>query len=745
MRGKTGLGGLAMALTIGMTPLPAAARDRVEPQPLTLERLFADPSLDGASLRAVRPSPDGRFVAYLKGRDDDAQRRDLWLVGRDGRHARMLVDTERLGSGAALSEAEKMRRERARLGGSSGLVDYSWSPDGSFVAFALDGDVYTVTLDGKTRRLTSSEASEIDLNIADDGRRISFVRDQNLFAVSLADGREAQITTDGKGTITCGTAEFVAQEEFGRSTGAWWSPAGDRIAFECFDESAVQVVTRTAIGAEGASTYDQRYPAAGTANATVSLWVANPDGSGRQKVDLGSDPDVYLVGVGWAADGRTLYVQRLNRDQKRLDLLAVDAASGAAKTLFAETAKTWVNVTGNLRPLKDGSLLWSSDRDGFMHLYRWADGAMTQLTRGTWTVQKLIGVDQAAHRAFFTANRDEAIEEHVYSIDYRAPGEPQRLTEAGFSNTAVMNKAGSAMIVTRSSPTQPPQVYAASADGRRSGWISENRIDAKHPYAPYLAAHRPVTFGTMTATDGSTLHYRMITPELEAGKRYPVFVEHYGGPTAQEVTREWMKPFAQYLVSKGWIYFQIDNRGSANRGRAFEDQIYHAMGTVEVEDQMLGARWLKAQPFVDPDAITIYGWSYGGYMTLKLLEKAPPGFYAAGIAGGSVTRWQLYDTGYTERYMGNPAVDPAPYEASNAIADAGRIRTPLLLIHGMSDDNVVFDHAAAVISKLQESDTPFEMMLYPGQTHRIAGPERQTHLWRTVERFLDRSRPKHAE
>jgi len=194
---------------------------------------------------------------------------------------------------------------------------------------------------------------------------------------------------------------------------------------------------------------------------------------------------------------------------------------------------------------------------------------------------------------------------------------------------------------------------------------------------------------------------------------------------------------AQYWVGKGWIYFQVDNRGSPNRGRAFEDQIYHAMGTVEVADQAAAARWLQKQAFVDPGKIAINGWSYGGYMSLKMLAAAPDGLYAAGIVGAPVTKWELYDTHYTERYLGNPARDPKTYQASDALADALKIKQPFLLLHGMSDDNVVFENSSMLADELQAADHPFDMMFYVGQTHRIAGDGRQAHVQHTIERFLD--------
>jgi len=718
--------------------LAAAPPPGVPQKPLTIDRIFASPSLSGPTPRQLKLSPDGRWATLLRPRPDDRDRYDLWAMDTTTGQVRMLVDSKKVGSGEAISEAEKMRRERARVGGTKGIVDYDWSPDGKSILVPIDGDLYLAdAADGSVRRLTDTPETEIDAHVSEGGRYVSFVRDQNLHAIDLTTGKERALTTQGKGTVTCGTAEFVAQEEMDRRTGTWWAPGDGRVAVECYDEAKVKVVTRAAIGANGTKTYDQRYPAAGTPNVAVTLWLMNPDGGHAVKVDMGDNPDIYLARVDWSKDGKTLYVQRESRDQKRLDMLAVDPATGNSRVLFTETAKTWINLTDDFRPLKDGSLIWGSERSGFMHLYRRADGRWTQLTHGDWMVAGLIGVDEAHHRLFFTGNKDGVLEQHVYAIDYLHPGEPERLTERGYWNDAVMDKAGTRLLVTRSSPDQPPQVYLADTQGKRIAWVEENRLDAHHPYAPYLAAKRPVTYGTLKAADGSILHWEMITPKLEPGKKYPVFFEHYGGPTAQQVRRAWFNPMAQYWVGKGWIYFQIDNRGSANRGRAFEDQIYHAMGTVEVADQAEAARWLKQQPYVDPARIAIYGWSYGGYMSLKMLEQAPPGLYAAGVVGAPVTKWELYDTHYTERYLGNPSIDPKPYRQADALPYALKIKEPFLLIHGMSDDNVVFENSSMLIDKLQEADHPFSMMLYVGQTHHIAGEGRQAHVQHTIERFLD--------
>jgi dipeptidyl-peptidase-4 len=726
------LAAAVLPLLIAAAPPPGVPQKK-----LTIERIFASPPISGATPRLLKLSPDGRYATLLQPRATDRERFDLWAMDTTSGQLRMLVDSTRIGGGE-ISEAEKMRRERARVGGSKGIVEYEWAPDGKSVLVPVDGDLYLADVaTGAIRRLTNTPATEIDAHVSEGGRFVSFVRDQNLYAIDLATGVERPLTIEGKGTVTCGTAEFVAQEEMDRRTGTWWAPADGRVAVECYDEAKVQIVTRAAIGANGTKTFEQRYPAAGTPNVAVALWLMNPDGSARAKVDLGSNPDIYLARVNWSKDGRALYVQRESRDQKRLDLLAVDPATGASRILFSETSPTWINLNEDFRALRDGSLIWGSERSGFHHLYRIADGQWMPITHGEWTVTGLVGVDEADHRLLFTGNKDGVLESHIYSVDYLNPGEPRRLTELGYSNAASTDKKATRLLVSRSSPEQPPQVYLADNSGKRIAWVEENKLDANHPYAPYLAAHRPVKFGTLKAADGSTLYWQMITPALKPGKKYPVFFEHYGGPGSQQVTRAWMNPMAQYWVSKGWIYFRVDNRGSPNRGRKFEDQIYHAMGTVEVEDQATAARWLQKQPHVDANKIATYGWSYGGYMSLKMLEKAPRGLYAAAIVGAPVTKWGLYDTHYTERYLGNPAIDPKPYQLSDALEGALNIREPFLLVHGMSDDNVVFENSSMLADALQKANRPFDMMFYVGQTHRIAGEGRQAHVQNTIERFLD--------
>lgn len=714
--------------------MPDAARD------LTFDQVFASPSLDGPQPRAVKVSPDGRYITLLRNRAEDRDRYDLWAFERKTGKWRMLVDSAKIGSGRALSEAERMQRERQRVGSLKGIISYDWTQDGSAILLPLDGDLYLASINGTVRRLTESDEDELNAALSPRGGYVSFVRDRRLWVGGLKDGGHQPITpAKSADTVHWGEAEFVAQEEMDRMDGYWWSPNDDLIAVERYDEAPVGIVTRTAIGAEGTRTYQQRYPAAGTPNALVSLHVMKPDGSARVSVDLGTDPDIYLARVDWAPDGKTLYVQRQNREQSRMDMLAVDPRTGSARVLFTETARkgSWINLTNNYRFLKDGSLVWWSERDGHGHLYHFREGTWRQLTSGDWVVTKLVAVDEKKGTIQFLGNRDDVLAPQLYAVNLAAAGQPRQLTEAGWSNAASASRDGSTVLVTRSSTSQPPQTYIADENGKRLAWVEENRLGDAHPYAPYLSSHRPTTFGTIKANEGSDLHWMMITPPLQPGKRYPVFFEHYGGPHVQTVTRGWKGALAQAIVDRGYIYFEIDNRGSANRGVDFESQIREAMGSVEVQDQRAGAEYLKTLDFVDPAKIATYGWSYGGYMTLKMLE-ADPGLYAAGISGAPVTKWELYDTHYTERYMGDPRRVPEAYRTAGTIEQSTRIADPLLLIHGMSDDNVVLDNSMTLAARMQGNATPFEMMLYPGQTHSVRGPRISVHLWNTILGFLER-------
>jgi dipeptidyl-peptidase 4 len=742
---------LVTALALLATPLEA--QEAAVPR-LTLERIFANPPMLGTPPRALTIAPDGKHIAFLRPRQEDQLRFDLWVQDVETGAERMAVDSLKLSSGPAnLSEAELMRRERARLASTRGIVEYSWTPDGRSILVPLDGDIWLAPLSGEPRRITATEATEIDAKVSPRGSHASFVRDQNLYVVDLATGRERAMTTAGGGLISYGVAEFVAQEEMHRMTGQWWSPDDARIAIARVDETPVKVAVRAAIGSDGTRVSEQRYPFAGTPNAIVTLELHSLSGGAPVQVDLGAglpaansgrgEPDIYLARVNWLNAGQLL-VQRQSRDQKRLDVLLVDAATGASKPVLTENAATWINLHDSLKPLADGKrFLWASERTGYRHLYLW-DGKLRPITSGDWPVDEILSVDEEKGIILFTGFRETATEKGLYRVSLKG-GKVERLTETGGWTDSVADKQGRALLLTRSTPSSPAQVILATTDGAPLT-IRRQITSDDFPYAAHLATHVAPQFGTLKAADGKTdLNYAlMLPPGVAPGAKVPVFVQVYGGPGAgRQVRRAFGSLVHQYLLQQGWAVFSVDNRGTPDRGKAFEDALYRRMGFPEVEDQVAALKWLKSQPFVDADRIAVYGWSYGGFMVQRMMTEHPTAF-TAGVSGAPVTDWTLYDTHYTERYLGNPAKDMTPYTASDVTLRADRLARPMLLIHGLADDNVVFDHSARMMASLQKAGVPFETMLYPGQAHGIREPAIQLHLWRTITTFLDRTVKKAA-
>jgi dipeptidyl-peptidase-4 len=746
---------LALLLTITMTSatdaqaVTATATAAEKNGQLTVERIFADPALTGASPRSVKISPDGQWVTFLKGRKDDQSRLDLWAYRVKDGHVQQLVDSMALSGGEeSLSDEEKARRERMRLY-ARGIVSYFWGDDSQTLLFPLAGDVYVYDLrqpaDKAVRRLTRTDSYETDVKLSPDGKKVSFVRDQNLYVVDVATGKERPLTKDGGGPIKNGMAEFVAQEEMDRMTGYWWSPDSRQIAFTRVDESPVNIVKRYEINADDFTVFEQRYPATGTPNVKVQLKTIDLASGQVTDIDLGTNADIYLPRVKWLPDSKTLSFQRQSRDQKTLELFFADSHSGQSRRILTEQSPTWVNLSKDLHFLEDGRFVWSSERSGYRHLYLYAaNGQLIRpLTAGNWVVNRLYGVDEKAGWVYFDANRETPLEQHAYRarLDTQTPHKPERITrEAG--QHALTFAANMHSYVDHFSALQtPPKVTVHRADGEPLFAVEENALDASHPYFPYLQNDPEITFGQLTADDGQTLYYRLIRGrDFDPGKKHPVLIYHYGGPHAQLVKNQWPQGtdyWLKMMAQRGYVVFTLDNRGSWNRGKAFEDPIYRRLGKVEVADQAKGVEFLRTQPWVDPARIGVFGWSYGGYMALMNLMQHPE-LYAAGVAVAPVTDWTLYDTHYTERYLGTPQDNPEGYEKSNVFAYASQLQDPLLMVHGMADDNVLFTNSTKLYKTLQDLDKPFAMMNYPGSKHSIWGQKTRTHLFHTLTRFFDR-------
>jgi dipeptidyl-peptidase-4 len=767
-------------LTALMASLTPFATTLAQAEKLSIERMFAAPDLSGASLRAPQISPDGRLVAYLRGSDRNKDRLDLWAYDISKRHHRLLVEAARLAPEEhAPSAEEEQRRERQRTSSLSGIVEYQFSADSHYLLVPLAGDLYVYDLRAKpekaVRRLTHTASYDTDAKFSPLSHYVSFIRGQNLVVYDLASGKEQAITHGGGGAISFGTAEFIAQEEMARATGYWWAPNEKWIAFTRVDESPVPEVERFEIYADRTRVVKQRYPAAGSPNAVVQLFVANVadstsrsgiDASARTtsssstppvQLDLGSNPDFYLARVNWYPDSGALAVQRQARDQKSLTLLRADPTSGSTSELLSEHSDYWVELNDNLTFLgKSHQLIWASNRTGFQHLYLydWTGKLIRPLTRGEWQVtgdndaHGMRGVDEDRGLVYFIANTESPLERHLYSASFTDESLPmQRITSDAGWHAVAMSGDARMFLDTFSTTDQPPSLTLRSVTGETLADLVPNKVTHDHPYAPYLSDHLPTEFGTLSAKDGQTLHYQIIKPRnLEAGHRYPVIVDVYGGPGNQRVRKAWGGYprgnegfFRQYLAQNGYIVFTLDNRGSGSRGVRFETALFQHLGSVEVEDQVTGVSFLRTLPYVDPARIGVFGWSYGGYMALMCMMQAPDVF-AAGVSGAPVTDWKLYDTHYTERFMGTPQSNPEGYAHSGVLHYAAELKGPLLIMHGMADDNVLFAQSTTLFKTLQDLNEPFEIMTYPGGKHGLLRhADTGRHGYMTVKSFFDRS------
>jgi dipeptidyl-peptidase-4 len=741
---------LASTLFLAAQSPFTAAMAQTDPAILTPERVFADPSLTGPVARGVSLSPDGELVAFLRSREDDVDVLDLWAAPTGEGEAFKLIDAQALVPDAGeLSEAEKARRERMRIS-QRGVVEYSWDEQGRYILAPLEGDVFLAERPdssgggGAVRRLTETEADEIDAKVSPDGNFVSWVRDQDLVVYDLASGQETAVTTDGDGLITWATAEFIAQEEMDRDTGYWWSPDERYIALQRTDESTVDVVPRLDITGGGATVVEQRYPRAGRPNAVVELYVHDRQTGERAKVDLGENADIYLARVNWSVDGRTLYVQRESRDQKTLDLLSVDPATGASRVILTQTSDAWVSLNHDFKALEDGNFIWASEESGWKHLYLYdRDGRrLRAITSGDWPVKSLDGVNQQTGEVFFTASmrdgRELPIEQQLFRTSLREDMIPVAVTPAGGWWSASVNRTGTAFVGNYTDLDTPPQSGLYRADGTFVRWIEENRLDADHPYFPYASRRGEVTFGTLES-HGETLVWQMTTPPgFDPAKTYPVIMQVYGGPGGGGVKRGWQSSTNQLLTEAGYILFRLDNRGEGYRSAAFKQALYLKMGQPEIEDQVLAADHLRSLPYVDDDRIAMMGWSYGGFMSLMAITEPKMGLAAAAV-GAPPTEWSLYDTHYTERFMSTPELNADGYAASDAIPRLPNMTGRMLLMHGMADDNVILENSTRVIDAMQAASMPFELMLYPGQRHGVRGQERQLQQWRTYLDFFDRT------
>ena len=726
LRGILAAGALA-AIALAAYRLPAQTAQKE----LTVEAIFGSRALLGAQLRALAWSPDGSLLTFFQVGSQGTEL-GAWDAKKGSRH--VLVTTEQL---EAMRAGGPQRVSNATGLGRHSAPPYFWSPRGDAILFVSGGSLYLFDLHaGKSKRVMAGETEVSDVKFSPDGKWVSFLREHNLWVVDLESGHAHQLTHGGSELLCEGELDWVYPEELDLLTAYWWAPDSSALAFLEMDESKVARYPLVNYLELEAPVEMESYPQAGGANPVVRVGVASVPGGETRWMDTGSEKDIYLPRVTWMPDSRHLAIQRLNRSQNELDLLQADVATGRTSTLFQEKDKYWVNVGVDPVFLDGGkTFLWTSERDGFRHIYVMeANGKeLRQLTRGNWDVTGVVGVDEKGGMVYFVSTQKTPLERHLYRVPLSG-GDIQQLTREEGTHHVVMAPGAANFLDTYSNSLQPPQQSVLRADGTQAAMLNENRVAALVEYGLTKPA-----FGEIPAADGSKLLTQTILPPgFNPAKKYPVLVYVYGGPGVQTVANAWGGSrllWLELMAQKGYIIFTLDNRGGANRGHAFETPIFHHLGEIELKDQIVGVHYLKSKPYVDAARIGITGWSYGGYMTCVAMLEAPEVF-KAGFAGAPVTDWRQYDSIYTERYMGLPDQNAEGYRVSSPVAHADGLQGKLLLAHATGDDNVHFANTLELQEALVHAGRYAEFAIYAGRGHGISDPAAQVQLWTRVTRFF---------
>lgn len=676
--------------------------------------------------RGFQHAPDGKTVTYLASETGD-EVMSLFAFDHATGKSDVVLRARDLGDTGVRSREEELRRERQRER-AEGITSHHWAKRANVLVVPHAGDVFVRDAAGAIKRLTKTTEAEIDAKVCDTGERVGFVRKGELFAVDVATGKETALTKPAGEGLTHGLSDYVAQEELGEPSGYFWSPRCDRLVYLEVDERPVAKIP--VLGWRGDNDLMmQRYPRAGAANPVVRAGVLDLATRTTKWLTV---PYPYLGRFTWSDDGKSLFFQGMTRDQKKVVLLRVDPVTGATTELATETSPAWVTFSP-MRALAGERLLFTSTKTGHRHLELRSqrDGALAAtLTSGPWDVEGIAGVDEAAGRVLFTATKESPLERQLYAVAL-AGGEPTRLTPERGVHAVRVNEGGTAFVDVHSATGRPPAVQIVQ-DGKRTPLPT--RVD------PEIASLglRPVEHVTVTAADGEVLHGALLKPRVVTG-RHPVVVMVYGGPETQLVYDTWSPHLLwQHLADRGFVVFQLDNRGSGGRGRGASQKVHKQLGKLELEDQIAGARWLAQQPYVDGARIGIYGHSYGGYMAaLAMLDGK--GVFKAGVAGSPVTDWSLYDTGYTERFMETPATNAAGYEASDLTRKAAGLTGSLLLMHAQMDENVHYAHTAKLIDALVAADKRFDLLVLPGERHGLRAPAAKVYVpERVVGYFVEK-------
>ncbi|MBK8196367.1 MAG: DPP IV N-terminal domain-containing protein [Lewinellaceae bacterium] len=616
-----------------------------------------------------------------------------------------------------------------------GLPTLYWT-DADNLWFQSENNLYTYSFGKGLKRVNSFSAGAENTDIHDKTFQVAYTKDNGLW-ISVA-GKESGVAQSEEDGIVYGKS--VHRDEFGINKGTFWSPAGRFLAFYRMDERMVTQYPIYVLDSMPAQARFIRYPYAGAKSHHVTVGVFDTQTSKTLYLQTGEPAEQYLTNVAWTPDDKYILIAVVNREQNHMWLKQFDAATGAfVKTLFEETSDKWVEPEhpAVFVPGSNTQFVWQSERDGFNHLYLCdlSGKAVLQLSKGAMPVTDFYGFSADGQNCFYQVADETGLNRFVFSTDLKT-GVISRLTDEEGVHNGMINSSGDWALDVFSNTATPRFIYAipvANPTDRRIVFGAKNPLDGYQIGLTRLL--------TLPSPGGATLNARMILPpNFDSKQKYPALVYVYNGPHVQMVTNSWLgggELWMHHMAQEGYVIFALDGRGSANRGFRFESSIHRHLGDAETEDQLTGVSYLKAQTFIDPQRVGVYGWSYGGFMTTSLMTRPEAkGAFRCGVAGGPVIDWRMYEIMYTERYMDTPEENPEGYAKSSLYNYIDNLEGRLLMIHGTSDDVVLWQHSLRYIRECVSKGKQIDYFVYPEHLHNVRGKDR-VHLFEKIERFFN--------
>lgn len=629
------------------------------------------------------------------------------------------------------------------------FTDYSFSNDESKVLLVTNEEsiyrrstlghyfVYDVT---DKSVISISEERIQEPTFSPDGSKVAYGYKNNLYIKDLISGEVTQITEDGEvNKIINGITDWVYEEEFAFVRAFEWNADSDKIAFIRFDETEVPEFSMDVYGTGLYQTQQVfKYPKAGESNSVVSLHIYNLETNSIEGVSLDKPyDDFYIPRIKWTNNPDVLSAQYMNRHQNELDLWFINAKNDTSKLVLSETDKAYIDITDNLTFLKDNSFIWTSEKDGYNHIYHYDKNGklINQVTKGNWEVTDYYGYDEASNTIFYQSVENGSINRDVYAVKLNGR-DNKRLTKSEGTNSASFSADFSYFINTFSSATTPPEyTLNSAASGNLIKSIKDNDV-LSSKLSDYKTSKKE--FSTIHV-NGNDLNMWMIKPaDFDESKQYPLLMYQYSGPGSQQVANSWNSTndyWYQLLAQEGYVIACVDGRGTGYRGAEFKKITQNELGKYEVEDQIAAAKQLGELPYIDASRIGIWGWSYGGFMSSNCLFKGNEVFKMA-IAVAPVTSWRFYDTIYTERYMTTPQENPRGYDDNSPLSHVDKLKGDYLLVHGSADDNVHLQNTMRLAEALIQADKPFDWAVYPDDNHGIYGGNTRLHLYKKMTRFI---------